>query len=149
MLRAQGPFEVLEKINDNAYKVDFLGDYGVSTTLNVADLSPYHAHDCLADLRIKLSHQGEDNRVPSRQDLNEGPISLARSNSSTKVQAMTHMLLTSQEDGPGFCHQNVLGFVHVISEATLWLKSNIFAFLGSLDVTFHVQASKVNHAKSK
>ena len=58
MPRAKGPFEVLEKINDNAYKVDFLGDYGVSTTLNVADLSPYHAHDCLADLRIKSFNKG-------------------------------------------------------------------------------------------
>jgi len=39
MPRAKGPFEVLEKENENAYKVDLLGDYGVSATFNVAHLS--------------------------------------------------------------------------------------------------------------
>jgi hypothetical protein len=39
--RADGPFRVLERINDNAYKVDLLGEYNVSGTFNVADLSPY------------------------------------------------------------------------------------------------------------
>ena len=29
MPRADGPSEALEKINDNAYKVSLLGDYGV------------------------------------------------------------------------------------------------------------------------
>nr|GEX47085.1 RNA-directed DNA polymerase [Tanacetum cinerariifolium] len=39
--RADGPFRILKKINDNAYKVEFPGHYGVSDTFNVADLSPY------------------------------------------------------------------------------------------------------------
>jgi len=39
--RADGPFEVLEQINDNAYKVDLPGEYGVSAMFNVANLSPY------------------------------------------------------------------------------------------------------------
>ena len=39
--RADGPFRVLERINDNAYKVDLPGEYNVSGTFNVADLSPY------------------------------------------------------------------------------------------------------------
>ena len=47
MLRADGPFEVLEIINDNAYKVDLPGDYGVSATFNVADFSAYQADDYL------------------------------------------------------------------------------------------------------
>lgn len=40
--RADGPFKIVQKINDNAYKVQLPGDYGVSATFNVSDLSPYH-----------------------------------------------------------------------------------------------------------
>jgi hypothetical protein len=36
-----GPFNVMAKINDNAYKIDLPGVYGVSPTFNVADLSSF------------------------------------------------------------------------------------------------------------
>jgi len=55
MPRAKGPFEVLEMVYDNAYKVDLPGNFGVSSTFNVADLSPYLRDDCLADLKVKSS----------------------------------------------------------------------------------------------
>jgi len=42
---SDGPFEVIEKIGPNAYKIDLLGDYGVLATFNVADLSPYYDKD--------------------------------------------------------------------------------------------------------
>ena len=41
MPRDDGPFELLKRINDNAYKVDLPGGYGVSATFNVADLKAY------------------------------------------------------------------------------------------------------------
>jgi len=47
MPRANGPFEVLEKANNNAYKIDLLGEYGISCTFNVADLKPYYEDDLL------------------------------------------------------------------------------------------------------
>jgi hypothetical protein len=40
--RGDGPFKILQRIGDNAYKVELLRDYGVSATFNVKDLSPYH-----------------------------------------------------------------------------------------------------------
>jgi len=40
--RADGPFTVIQKVGDNAYKVDLPGDYGVHATFNVGDLSPYY-----------------------------------------------------------------------------------------------------------
>ncbi|GJW86993.1 RNA-directed DNA polymerase, partial [Tanacetum coccineum] len=43
--RADGLFRVLRRINDNAYKIDLPGNYGVSATFNVADLAPYTDDD--------------------------------------------------------------------------------------------------------
>ena len=35
MPRVDGPFKVLEKINDNAYKLELPADFGVSPTFNI------------------------------------------------------------------------------------------------------------------
>jgi len=69
MPRADGPFEVLERINDNAYRIDLPGDYGVSATFNVADLSPYIADDYLEDLRANSSQPEENDGGPSLSTL--------------------------------------------------------------------------------
>ena len=58
--RADGPFEVHEKVSDSAYKVDLPGDYGVSCTFNIADLKPYHEDDQLENLRANFLLEGED-----------------------------------------------------------------------------------------
>jgi len=60
MPTADGPFEVVERINDNPYKIDLLGDYSVSCTFNVADLSPYFEDEPLENLRSNSSQQRED-----------------------------------------------------------------------------------------
>ena len=51
MPRADGPFKVLEKINENAYKLDLPAEFRVSPTFNIADLKPY---------------LGDDDEMPSR-----------------------------------------------------------------------------------
>jgi len=53
MLREDGPFQVLAKINDNAYKIDLLGAYNVSNTFNVSDFSLYDVDNKLRGLRPK------------------------------------------------------------------------------------------------
>jgi hypothetical protein len=39
--RADGPFKVLERITDNAYKLELPANFGVSPIFNTADLKPY------------------------------------------------------------------------------------------------------------
>ena len=41
LLRGDGPFQVIERINDNTYKLDLLSEYNVSASFNVSDLSPF------------------------------------------------------------------------------------------------------------
>jgi uncharacterized protein YkvS len=40
-----GHFQIIERINDNSYKVDLLHEYGVSAIFNVADLSFFNVGD--------------------------------------------------------------------------------------------------------
>ncbi|GJT42256.1 RNA-directed DNA polymerase [Tanacetum coccineum] len=59
--RGDGPFCVLKKINDNAYKIELPGHYNVSATFNVADLSPYKGDsDDEPDSWSSLFQEGED-----------------------------------------------------------------------------------------
>ena len=49
--RGDEPFQILKRINDNAYKVDLLGEYGVSITFNVSDFTLFDVGD---DLKKKI-----------------------------------------------------------------------------------------------
>jgi hypothetical protein len=51
MSRAAGPFKILAKINDNAYKLELPPEFGVSAHINISDLQPY---------------LGEEDEMPSR-----------------------------------------------------------------------------------
>ena len=65
--RADGPFKVLKKIGDNAYKIELPASYDVSDTFNVTDLSPYYGDDGTYDSRASLLQPGEhDTGVFSR-----------------------------------------------------------------------------------
>lgn len=43
--KADGPFRVIKKIKHNAYQIDLPGDYQISATFNVADLTPHYDLD--------------------------------------------------------------------------------------------------------
>ena len=82
MPRADGPFKVLEKVNDNAYKIDLPGDFNVSATFNVKDLSPYLEDNEGLDLRTNLFQPKEDDVNHGAQDepstIIIGPITRSR-----------------------------------------------------------------------
>src|SRR5438105_3589042 len=60
MPRADGPFKVLERINDNAYKLDLPPDFGICPTFNVADLRPYFGENDELESRTTQIQEGED-----------------------------------------------------------------------------------------
>ena len=69
--RGDGPFQILEKINDNAHKVDLPGEYKVSATFTVSDLSPF---DVGEDSRSNpFEERGNDE---NQQELLKDPLHL-------------------------------------------------------------------------
>ena len=78
--RRDGPFQVQERINDNAYKLDLPGEYNISATFNVFDLSPFDVGD---DSRTNpFEERGNDENHKAFKDplyVPIGPITKARS----------------------------------------------------------------------
>ena len=115
MPRADGPFEVLERINENAYKVNLPGDYGVSATFNVADLSPYVEDDHLANLRANSPQQGEDDGEPSMGP-HQGYLDNPRSSSSgAKIKEKVLAMVSQATAQPGCSSMQRPGFVFLIA----------------------------------
>ena len=85
MPRTDGPFKVLEKINENAYKVDLPADFEVSPTFNIADLKPYLGEEDDLESKTTQMQEGEDdedintiNTSTPKQVPITGPITRAR-----------------------------------------------------------------------
>jgi hypothetical protein len=57
MSHVAGPFKILAKINDNAYKLELTPEFGVSPSFNISDLQPY---------------LGEEDEIPSRTTSMQG-----------------------------------------------------------------------------
>jgi hypothetical protein len=60
MSRAAGPFKILAKINDNAYKLELPPEFGVSSSFNISDLRPYLGEEDEMPLRTTSMQEGED-----------------------------------------------------------------------------------------
>ena len=81
--RGDGPFQVLERINDNAYKIEFPGEYNVSTTFNMSNLTLFDV-DGEADFRTNPFEEGENDEDMTRTKGKEpleglgGPMAKAR-----------------------------------------------------------------------
>ena len=41
MARGDDPYKIVQRVRDNAYKVELSDDMNISTTFNVEDLTPY------------------------------------------------------------------------------------------------------------
>nr|KYP76740.1 hypothetical protein KK1_020993 [Cajanus cajan] len=61
------PFQVLKRINNNAYRLDLPNDYGVSNTFNVCDLTSFAGNEDLEEeptyLKTSPLEEGEDDDI--------------------------------------------------------------------------------------
>jgi hypothetical protein len=56
--RAAGPFKILAKINDNAYKLELPPEFGASPSFNILDLRPYLGEEDEMMLRTTSMQEG-------------------------------------------------------------------------------------------
>ena len=74
--RGDRPFQVIERINDNAYKLDLPGEYNVSAIFNVTDLSPF---DVGVDLRTNhFQEEGNDENQDGTSATSSDPLNIYR-----------------------------------------------------------------------
>jgi hypothetical protein len=60
MPRGAGPYKILEKINDNAYKLELPPEFRVSPTFNIVDLKPYLGEEDELESWTTPLQEGED-----------------------------------------------------------------------------------------
>lgn len=91
--RGDGPFQVLERINDNAYKLDLPSEFGISHTFNVADLSPFDV-DRGDDSRSNLfKGEGADsNQSSTNNDFNSTNSSASKSGPNKDGDPLSNMV---------------------------------------------------------
>ena len=58
--RAASPCKIIEKINNNAYKLKLPSEFGVSSTFNIADLKPYMGDQNELQSRMTPLQEEED-----------------------------------------------------------------------------------------
>ena len=95
--RGDGPFQVLERINDNAYKIDLPGEYNVSATFNVSDLSLFNVG---SNSRSNLfEERGNDTaaQVTDPLEMPRGPITRARAKKFK--EALLNLIKTNYLEG--------------------------------------------------
>jgi hypothetical protein len=103
MPRGAGPYKILEKINDNAYKLELPPEFRVSPTFNIADLKPYLGEEDELESRTTPLQEGEDDEdIISIHTIN-GPITRSRARQlilqvhSTLVNCVSELTLGAMD----------------------------------------------------
>lgn len=102
--RGDGPFQVLVRINDNAYKLELPDEYGVSATFNVADLTPFDVSNEDFNSRSNTFQEGGDVEGIVVQDTSQAIQGLRGSMSRARYkkvrEALNRMVTTIVEAKP-------------------------------------------------
>jgi hypothetical protein len=106
--RAAGPYKIIEKINDNAYKLELPPEFGVSPTINIADLKPYLGEEDELESRTTPFQEGEDDEDITPSDVPADPPTVMQ---APMTQARTRQLnfeVSSFLSDPFYTFENIL-----------------------------------------
>jgi hypothetical protein len=120
MPRAAGPFKILEKINDNAYKLELPAEFGtVSPTFNIVDLKPYVGEEDEIASRTTSIQEGEDDEDIPTIDTTAAPTATHIQGPLTRARArqLNYQVLS------------LLGTLPNIHENMMLPKSDVFMLL--------------------
>ena len=93
--RGDGLFQVLERINDNAYKLGLSGEYNISATFNVSDLSPFDVGD---DSRTNpFEERGNDENQQAFKDPLHVPVGPITKSRSKKIEEALNGLIQMRD----------------------------------------------------
>ena len=109
--RGDGPFQVIARINDNAYQLDLPGEYNISATFNISDLSLFYFDidndDSWTNPTTKWGNNRnqEDNNTRAKVQAKEStlqvperPITRLRAKNLAKAMTSLVELTLDQED---------------------------------------------------
>jgi hypothetical protein len=94
--RGDGPFRVLERINDNAYHLELPGEFNISSSFNVADLSPFHVDEDDAPMMEHLQEGGNDEGIKPMES--NRPMTRARARKLREQLGETVAEVLSKEE---------------------------------------------------
>ena len=95
MPQGDGPFRVLSKINDNAYKIELHEHYGVSTSFNVADLTLFFGLEESESRMTPFQEREDDEDIPTvhaSSSINDPPSNIKDTNQGPLTRSRTKKL---------------------------------------------------------
>ena len=113
--RGDGPFQVFEHINDNAYKLDLPGEYNVSATFNVTDLNLFYV-----SYNLRTNHFQEENDGGMAKEWSADPLGIplgpmTRAKAKRFKEALNVLIQDAQAKGAHmFNSKEETKMVHVI-----------------------------------
>ena len=107
---------MVECINNNAYKFDLLGEYGIHAIFNVADLSPFYANDEFDLGTNHLQEEWRDEGLKAVQTSHDqfvlvpnGPLTRSR---TKKLKEPLQALVCAVQDRVGCNTRSIEGLQH-------------------------------------
>jgi hypothetical protein len=87
---ADDPFKTLEKINDNAYKLELPLEFGVSPTFKILDLHPYFGEEDEIASRTTSIKEGEDDEYITMSGTTTHSIEMHGPITRSRAQQLNH-----------------------------------------------------------